>query len=123
MRLLTSSSYLGIDAAATGFPDSTVGKITVSLASANGVWMVGLLSLVTVTFALPVGVALRHPAGQRFVGWTIGWLVLVFSVVSGLSVGLTYLPAAVLVLAGAALSPGPGSSPAAGGPEPGYPPV
>ena len=109
VRLLTSTPYLGVASAAGGHPDPTVGQIDVSLASANGVWVVGLLCLVTVLFALPFGVALTYPTGQRLVGWTIGCLVLAFSIIGGFSVGLTYLPAALLVVAGAALSPVRGS--------------
>jgi len=104
VRLLTSTRYLGIATEGGRDVDPAIGQATVSLASANGVWVVILLSVVTVLFVLPFGVALTHPTGQRFVGWTIGLLVLAFSIISGFSVGLTYLPAALLVIAGAALS-------------------
>jgi hypothetical protein len=69
---------------------------------------VALLALVTILHAVPLGVALTHPPDQRVAGGTIGLLALAFSVASGFSVGLTYLPPALLVLAGAALSPGRG---------------
>jgi hypothetical protein len=105
IRLLTSTHYLGMVTEAGRHADPRVGQVTVSLASANGAWVVGLLSLVTILFGLPFGVTLTHPTGQRSVGWTIGLLVLAFSIISGFSVGLTYLPAALLVIAGAALSP------------------
>ena len=105
VHLLTSAPYLGTVLEAAGTPDPAIGRINVTLASANGAWTLSLLSLITVLFGLPFGVALTHPGGQRFVGWTIGLLLVAFSVVTGSSVGLTYLPAALLVIAAAALSP------------------
>jgi len=105
VHLLISTPYLGIGTVPSDYSDPPLGQLTVSLASANGVWTVGLLSLVTIASGLPFGVALTHSNGQRSVGWTIGVLVLAFSMIGGFSVGLTYLPAALLVLAGAVLSP------------------
>lgn len=111
IRLLTSTRYLGIVTEAGRDADPAVGQVTVSLASANGAWIVGLIGLITILFGLPFGVALTHPTGQRFVGWTIGLIVVAFSIISGFSVGLTYLPAALLVIAGAALAPARGDVP------------
>lgn len=105
LRLLTTEPYLGVVTEAAGRPHPTIGRITVSLASANGPWIVGLLSLVTILVGVPFGVALTLPKSQRWVGWTVGLLLLGFSLISGFSVGLTYLPATLLILTAAALSP------------------
>ena len=106
VHLLTSTTHRALLAGAGGPPAPAVGQMGVPLASGDGVWTVALLALVTILFAVPFGVALTHPPDQRVVGGTIGLLALAFSVASGFSVGLTYLPPALLVLAGAALSPG-----------------
>jgi hypothetical protein len=108
VHLLTSTNHRALLAGAGGPPAPAVGQMGVPLASGDGVWIVALLALVTILHAVPLGVALTHPPDQRVAGGTIGLLALAFSVASGFSVGLTYLPPALLVLAGAALSPGRG---------------
>lgn len=68
------------------------------LASADGVWVTGLLIGVSMLSGVPMGVALAHPPVQSITAWTIGAMLLVFCVLAGLSLGLPYLPSAVLVL-------------------------
>lgn len=118
VHLLTSTADRALLAGAGGPPVPAMGQMAVPLASGDGVWTVGLLALITILFAVPVGVALTHPPDQRVAGGMVGLLALAFSLVSGFSVGLTYLPPALLVLAGAALSPHPGLLRFGAGPDP-----
>ena len=70
-----------------------------SLATANGVWMTLLLLAVTLMTSLPVGIALRDGACQRVVAWAAGLVVLGFCLVSGVFLGLLFLPSAILLMA------------------------
>ncbi|MEX2471215.1 MAG: hypothetical protein WEA34_03500 [Gemmatimonadota bacterium] len=67
------------------------------LASAKGVWVTGLLVVISVLSGVPMGVALTHPPVQRVTAWTTGSVLLVFCLLAGLSLGLPYLPSALLV--------------------------
>ena len=100
--LLTAAGYEDVStsvALAEGTVDAQ--GVTTSLVSANGPWVVGLLGGVSLLAALPLGVALAYPQGQRATTWSVALLLLGFSIVSGFSVGLFYLPSAVLLLASA----------------------
>lgn len=68
------------------------------LASADGVWVTGLLIGVCLLAGVPMGVALTHPPVQRVTAWTIGSILLAFSFLAGISLGLPYLPSAILIL-------------------------
>lgn len=74
-----------------------------SLATANGVWMTGLLMGVTLLTSLPVGIALAHPSRRRMAAWAAGLLLLGFCLISGLFLGLLYLPSALLLMAAGAV--------------------
>lgn len=67
------------------------------LASADGVWVTGLLVGVSMLSGVPMGVALTHPPVQKVTAWTIGFMLLGFCLLAGLSLGLPYLPSAILV--------------------------
>lgn len=99
--LLTAAANEGIGTG-TALTESGVEpqRVTASLASANGPWVVAVLVGVTLLAGVPMGVALTHPEGQKVTTWCVAVLLLGFSVLSGFSVGLFYLPgAALLVLA------------------------
>lgn len=100
--LLVASAYEGVNrtSALTG-SEAVVGQIDVSLASPAGVWVVGLLVVVTLVAGLPFGVASTYPEGHPAVTWTVALLLFGFSIMSGVTVGLMYLPAAVVLLAAA----------------------
>jgi len=83
----------------------------VSLLTSDGVWVVALLSVLTLVAGLPLGLALRHPAGLRPVSATAGAIVLVISVAAGATVGLRYVPACVALFGSAAIAPGRSSAP------------
>lgn len=103
--LLTGAGYesFSTDAALPGGGE-TVGHMSVSLVSANGPWVVALLSIVTLLAGIPLGVGLAHPRGHRGTTWTFGLLIVGFSIVAGFSVGLTYLPVGLVLIAAAAVS-------------------
>jgi hypothetical protein len=69
-----------------------------SLSSADGVWMAALLVGATLMSGLPFGISLVQPEGLRATAWTVGLLLLGFCLVTGVSVGLLYLPSAILLL-------------------------
>jgi hypothetical protein len=84
--------------------EAVVGHVSVSLGSANGAWVFALLVGVSLLAVLPFGVALNFPERHRPVTWSVGLLLLGFSLISGFSVGLVYLPGALALLASAASS-------------------
>lgn len=106
LYLLRGAGYATVTTvSALGVTDAAVGQVRVSLLSAEGVWIVALLSGVTLLAGLPVGVALTHPSGHRATALVVGGLLLGFSFLSGFSMGLPYLPAAAVVFAAGVVSP------------------
>ena len=101
--VLLASSEAGIAAssmiAASG---DTAKRMPPPLATANGVWMTGLLIGVTLLAGIPMGIAMAHPAGQRRTAWMAGLLLLGFCLISGFFVGLLYLPSTILLIAAGA---------------------
>lgn len=90
---------------AVGQGPARVGHVGIPLGSAEGVWIATLLLGLTFLAGLPLGVALRHPEGQRITTWGVGASLVGFSLVAGFSVGLAYLPAGLVLVAAAVLSP------------------
>ena len=86
-----ASMFVGVDV--------DVRHLLPSLTTATGVWITALLAGVTLVAGIPLGVALTHPPDQRRVTWTAALLVLGFSLVAKPSLGLAYLPSAVLLIA------------------------
>jgi len=84
--------------------EAAVGRLPVTLQSANGAWIVGVLVLVTVLAGIPFGLALRYPEGHRTATWAAALLLLGFSSISGSGLGLTYLPVGAALLASAAVA-------------------
>jgi hypothetical protein len=71
-----------------------------SLLAENGMWALGLLAVPVFLAGLGVfGAARSH----RVVLWCVAVVLLVFSIISGMTIGLFYLPAAVALLVAAAL--------------------
>lgn len=100
--LLTTAGYEGLGTTSALVDGGIeVRRVSVSLAAANGPWVVGLLIGVSLFAGVPLGVALTFPAGQRSTTWTAALLLLGFSVISGFSVGFFYLPCGILLLASA----------------------
>lgn len=63
-------------------------------------WALGLLAIPVVLTGLGVFGAVRS---HRFLLWSVAVVLLVFSVISGMTIGLFYLPAAITLLVAAAL--------------------
>lgn len=109
--LLLSSSPGGVTAsgllAATGVG---TGRVLPPLATARGVWMAGLLLVVTVLAGLPLGVAMTHPSGHRPTAWAVAGLLLAFCLLTTPFVGLLYLPSTLLLMVAGAVGVGPESS-------------
>ncbi len=86
-------------------------RVSASLIQVNGLWVLGLLTIPLVLTGLGlISAAMRHPgraAGSRYpwrlVGWVAALLFLGFCTVAIFSVGLFYLPVALLTLASVAL--------------------
>ena len=110
LYLLSAAGYRVVStSSAVAGEDAGVGHLAVSLVSASGPWIVALLFVVTLTAALPFGVALAYPAGQRVTTWTCALSLLGFSLVAGFSVGLPYLPPALVLVASALVTPAAGA--------------
>lgn len=102
--LLFASSEAGMAASAI-LPagESESRRIMPPLASATGVWMSGLLMCITMLTGIPLGLSLTLPSDQRTPAWCAGFLILGFCALSGVPVGLPYLPSAVLLLVAGAV--------------------
>lgn len=98
VHLLQASSEAGITVSAVvaGIAGDAR-SIAPPLASADGVWVTGLLMGVSMLSGVPVGVALTHPPIQKVTAWTIGCVLLGFCLLAGFSLGLPYLPSVILV--------------------------
>lgn len=104
--LIVAAGHQGMGTASTFAAGAVdVQRVTVSLASRNGPWLVGLLLGVALLSGMPFGVAVAHPPGQRAATWSTAVLLLAFAVIAGFSIGLFYLPSAVLMGVSAVLVP------------------
>jgi hypothetical protein len=102
--LLLVSSHPGIATSAVlAASGGEARRMPPSLATANGVWTAALLICVTLLAGMPLGVALAHPPGQRTTAWAAGLLLLGFCAMAGVSVGLLYLPSAILLIVAGAV--------------------
>ena len=109
-----STGPLSLDASAISTPPADgpeSARFSKSLIQENGVWVLGLLAIPLFLTGLGLtSAAMRHPgraAGSRYpwrlVGWVAALLLLGFCIVAIFSVGLFYLPVALLTLASVAL--------------------
>ena len=86
-------------------------RVSASFVQVNGFWVLGLLAIPLVLTGLGlISAMMRHPgrvAGSqypwRLLGWVAALLLLGLCIVSIFSVGLLYLPVALLTLASVAL--------------------
>lgn len=95
--VLQASSETGmtVSAVAAGIAGDAR-SVAPPLASADGVWVTGLLVGISMLSGVPVGVALTHPPVQRVAAWTTASMLLAFCLLAGLTLGLPYLPSALL---------------------------
>ena len=97
--LLLASSHAGIATSVTlAAGGGGTRRMLPSLATANGVWITGLLLGTALLSGIPLGVALGHPPALRATAWIVGALLLGFCLLAGFFVGLLYLPSALLLI-------------------------
>jgi hypothetical protein len=96
--LLNAPSYRGIETSCTESGCETI-QVTQTLVEANGTWVVYLLSMVTLVSGAPLfAVVFRRLTLQRWVTWVSALLLLAFSIAGSLTIGLAFMPSALLLL-------------------------
>ncbi len=109
-----STGPLPLDAASISTPPADgleSVRFSASLIQENGLWVLGLLAIPLVLTGLGLTSATMRQPGRtagsqypwRLVGWVAALLLLGFCIVAVFSVGLLYLPIALLTLASVAL--------------------
>ena len=93
------SFYQGVSVTASSSGEA-VRRTQASLLAENGMWALGLLAVPVALTGLGVFGAARS---FRFLLWSVAVVLLVFSVISAMTIGLLYLPAAIALLVAAAL--------------------
>jgi len=91
--------YQGVSVTASSGGE-VVQRTQASLLAENGMWALGLLAVPVALTGLGVFGAARS---FRFLLWSVAVVLLVFSVISAMTIGLFYLPAAIALLVAAAL--------------------
>jgi hypothetical protein len=71
---------------------------TATLVEVNGTWVVNQLIGVTLASGVPLFVALRRSALQRLVTWVSALLVVAYSIAGSFTIGLAFMPSAILLL-------------------------
>jgi len=101
--LLNAPLYQGVETHCTESGCETI-QTTRTLVEENGSWARILLTLVTLASGVPFVVSLTLPRFQRLATWVFALLILAFSIIGGLSIGLAYMPSAILLLIAAVLT-------------------
>ena len=102
--LIALASPTGITRAATIAAGSgDMAGMPPPLATAEGVWVAGLLMGVALLAGVPLGVALTHPSAHRRTATVVGLTILSFCALSGSFVGLLHLPGGLLLLVASAV--------------------
>ena len=92
--------YQGVSVTASSSGEVVQRSEQASLLAENGMWALGLLAVPVALTGLGVFGAARS---FRFLLWGVAVVLLVFSVISAMTIGLFYLPAAIALLVAAAL--------------------
>jgi hypothetical protein len=92
--------YQGVSVTASASGEVVRRSEQTSLLAVNGMWALGLLAVPVALTALGVFGAARS---YRFPLWSVAVVLLVFSIISSMTIGLFYLPAAIALLVAAAL--------------------
>lgn len=92
--------YQGVSVTASSSGEVVQRSEQASLLAENGMWALGLLAVPVALTVLRVFGAART---YRFLLWSVAVVLLVFSIISGMTIGLFYLPAAIALLVAAAL--------------------
>ena len=92
--------YQGVSVTASSSGEVVQRSEQASLLAENGMWVLGLLAVPVALTGLGVFGAARS---LRVLLWSVAVVLLVFSVVSAMTIGLFYLPSAIALLVAAAL--------------------
>jgi hypothetical protein len=95
--------YQGASSSVSSSGVVTTTQTSASLVEENGVWVIGLLCVPVALTALALYFAVRR---RRVLLWLSGLVLLGFVVVSGFTIGMWYVPAALAVLIASGLSRG-----------------
>ena len=100
--LLNAPLYSGMETSCTESGCETI-QVTKTLVEANGRWVIYQLVVVDFISGVPLLVAFRRSGSQRLATWVPALLLLAYSIAGGLSIGLAFMPAAILLLIAAIL--------------------
>jgi hypothetical protein len=78
---------------------------TATLVEVNGTRVVIQLVVVTLVSGVPLFVALRQSALQRQVTWVSALLLMAYSIAGSFTIGLAFMPSAILLLIAAIATP------------------
>ena len=92
--------YQGVSVTASSSGEVVQRSEQASLLAENGMWALGLLAIPVALTVLGEFGALR---GHRVLLWSVAVVLLGFSIISGMTIGMFYLPAAIALLVAAAL--------------------
>ena len=97
IRLLNAPLYRGFESHCTDSGCEMV-ETTKTLVEANGIWVINQLILANLVTGVPLFVALRQSASQPLVTWVSALLVSAYSIAGSMTIGLAYMPSAILLL-------------------------
>ncbi|HKI54304.1 MAG TPA: hypothetical protein VJ987_09275 [Anaerolineales bacterium] len=95
--LLNAPLYHGSETSCIGNECETI-ETTQTLVEANGLRVVYQLIVVTLVSSLPFLAAFARPAAQRLVTWGSALLLLAYSIAGAFTVGLAFMPSALLLV-------------------------
>lgn len=97
IRLLNVPLYRGFESHCTESGCEKV-ETTKTLIEVNGTWVIYELILVNLVAGVPFFVALRRSASQSLVTWVCTLLLMAYSIAGSMTIGLAYMPSALLLL-------------------------
>lgn len=95
--LLNAPLYQQVETVLTASGEETI-QTTATLVEVNGTWVVYQLCAVTLVSGIPLFVALRRSASQRLVTWVSALLLMAYSIAGSFTIGLAFMPSAILLL-------------------------
>jgi len=101
--LLNAPSYQYIETVYTESGKQYV-QGTATLVEVNGTWVVYQLVVVILVSGVPLFFALRQSASQSLVTWVSTLLLMAYSIAGSMTVGLYFMPSAILLLIAAVIT-------------------
>ena len=96
LYVLNLPVYKGIETVHTESGTTTI-ETTKTVAEANGPWVVYLLIGLTLISGVPLFIAFTRPTLLRLVMWVSMLLLMAFSILGAFTIGLAFLPGAILL--------------------------